>query len=58
MKLQIMQDRIRDLEEKNQMLYVYKEKMRHYQNKKKNFKVLYKIKCNKMIINYNKKNFK
>jgi hypothetical protein len=26
MKLQIMQDRIRDLEEKNQMLYVYKEK--------------------------------
>ncbi len=26
MKIQIMQDRIRDLEEKNQMLYVYKEK--------------------------------
>jgi hypothetical protein len=26
MKLQIMQDRNRDLEEKNQMLYVYKEK--------------------------------
>ena len=35
-----------------------KRKMRHYQNKKKNFKVLFRIKCNKMIINYNKKNFK
>lgn len=35
-----------------------KRKMRHFSNKKKNFKASFKIKCNRMTINYNRKNFK
>ena len=37
MKLQIMQDRIRELEEKNQMLFVYKEKNEALSKQKEEF---------------------